>query len=81
MWLGASVNYGQTLHRSFSLSLAIWVLLNTSVPSPGEDAPGLPRALNYVKRQGSVCPLLWFAGTAQGSLGLLCLAFIQSLGF
>lgn len=72
MWFGASMNYGQTLHRSFNLSLAIWVLLNTSVLSPGDDAPVLPHDLNYVKRGSSVCPLVWCMGMALGRLGLLC---------
>lgn len=71
MWFGANMKYGQTLHRSFNLSPAIWVLLNTSVPSPAEDAPVLPHDLNYVERgfhlstslvhrDGSREP--WFAG-------------------
>lgn len=69
MWFGTSMNYGQTLHRSFNLSPAIWVLLNTSAPSPGEDAPLPPHDLNFVERGGSICPLLWFTGMARGSLG------------
>lgn len=80
MWFGASMNYGQTLYGSFNLSPAIWVLLNTSVPSPGEDVPVLPHDLNYVKREGSICPLLWCVGTTPRSLGSPGLAFIQCLG-
>lgn len=80
MWFGASMNYGQTLYGSFNLSPAIWVLLNTSVPSPGEDVPVLPHDLNYVKREGSICPLLWCVGTTPRSLDLPGLAFIQCLG-
>lgn len=80
MWFGASMNYGQTLYGSFNLSPAIWVLLNTSVPSPGEDVPVLPHDLNYVKREGSICPLLWCVGTTPWSLDLPGLAFIQCLG-
>ena len=80
MWFGANMKYGQTLHRSFNLSPAIWVLLNTSVPSPAEDAPVLPHDLNYVKIEGSICPLLWCTGMAPGSLGSPGLAFVQRLG-
>lgn len=81
MWFGASMNYGQTLHRSFNLSSAIWVLLNTSVPSPGEDAPLLPQDLNYVKRGGSMCPLLWFIGMAQGSIGFAVIGIYSGPGY
>lgn len=68
MWFGASMNYGQALHRSFSLSPAIWVLLNTSVSSPGEDTPALPHNLSDVRRGASICPLLRFAGMVLGAL-------------
>lgn len=81
VWFGASVSYRQTLHRSFNLSPAIWVLLNTSVPSPGEDAPLLPHDLNYVKRGGSICPFLWFTGMAQGSLGVAVIGICSGPGY
>lgn len=56
-------------------------MLNTSVPSPGEDVPLLPHDLNYVKREGSICPSLWFTGMAQGSLGFAMIGIHSGPGY